>query len=588
MINQVNKFEVSAILPVENPIKYIIPKFQRSYTWRKDNWEALVSDILESEDSHFIGSIICINPGSESLSPELEIIDGQQRLTTISLLFCAIYKKLKEKSDETDDSKFLLNSLKNKLVIGNSVCLELSSQNNNFSDYQAILNELGIISFEDNAKNRGNRAIFKCYRFYLSYVEDYSKEQLQDLLNRLNRTLLVKIEVDSHSDAFMLFESLNNRGMPLSAVDLIKNKMLAELDSKEAMSADDAFNKWKNIITNLPDYSIQERFLRHFYNTYKFENEGFKISGITIATKSNLIKIYEHLIEKKPEIILDDLIEKSEIYSGLTDPEDADREPYDDLSKPLLDLVHVKAASAYILLLYIFSRPRDFEISSYREIISFLVKYFIRRNITDFPSTRNLDRIFMELVKNLQDDESKRSAEYIISFLSDKDRMSRLETFRERLNGDIYDLNVDATRFVLAKIEESRSTKETYTDFWAREKGKKLVWTIEHIFPEGRNIPSAWVKMIADGDRLKAEKIQEDWVHKLGNLTLTGYNSKLSNFDFKKKRDRKKGKNSIGYKNGLFLNESLEKKDRWTKEDIKDRTEKLVDIAIEIFKMEKE
>lgn len=115
-----------------------------------------------------------------------------------------------------------------------------------------------------------------------------------------------------------------------------------------------------------------------------------------------------------------------------------------------------------------------------------------------------------------------------------------------------------------------------------------MVWTIEHIFPEGVNIPESWVEMIADGDREEAVKIQEEYVHKLGNLTLTGYNSSLSNFDFDKKRDRKKDGKFIGYKNGLFLNEDLRNKKKWTKKDIIERTEKLVSLAKKIFKMKNE
>ena len=88
-------------------------------------------------------------------------------------------------------------------------------------------------------------------------------------------------------------------------------------------------------------------------------------------------------------------------------------------------------------------------------------------------------------------------------------------------------------------LVESVGTIEIYVDFWERDKHNKLIWTIEHIFPEGNNIPECWVDMIADGDKSKAKKIQNESVHKLGNLTLTGYNQYLSNFDFLKKRNRK-------------------------------------------------
>ena len=116
--------------------------------------------------------------------------------------------------------------------------------------------------------------------------------------------------------------------------------------------------------------------------------------------------------------------------------------------------------------------------------------------------------------------------------------------------------------------------------------GKSVfIWTIEHIFPEGENIPQVWVDMIADGDRNLAKEYWENYVHKLGNLTISGYNSALGNYSFEQKRDRlNKDKKYIGYKNGLEINKELAQKDKWTIEDIRTRTEKLVQEAAEMFK----
>lgn len=589
MINNANKYTIADIFMVDSQVKYVIPKFQREYTWNKDNWEELINDIIESDGSHFIGSIICIKrPDTDTYNPELELIDGQQRLTTISILFCAIYKILKDKAPENDDNFISdLSNLKWKLIQrrGSNYKLELSKQNNNFSDYKSILNEIGIKDFNDQVSNRGNRKIYKCFRYFLSKIEEKTIEEISELSEKINNTLLVKIEVDSHSDAFMLFESLNNRGVPLSAIDLIKNKVLAELENREILSAEDAFDKWNIIINNLPDYSDQERFLRQYYNAFKYNRDLIKVGGFTKATKSNLIKIYETLIENRPEYIFEELIKKSLIYRNLIKPENTENDKIIDLKNDLRDLVNVKAAPAYTLLLYLFSKSGDLNVSFYRDVISYLVKYFIRRNITDFPNTRNLDQIFMDLIEKIENEGENITLEFITNFLNNKERISSVANFEEKLRGDIYESNVDAARFILSKIEEKNSTREIYLDFWSRDNSDKLVWTIEHIFPEGRNIPDSWVNMIAGGDKQKAEQIQTDRVHKLGNLTLTGYNQNLSNFDFEKKRDRPNQDGSfIGYKNGLYLNSELAKKDSWTEADIEERTNKLVAITLDIFK----
>ncbi|MDD4728920.1 MAG: DUF262 domain-containing HNH endonuclease family protein [Dysgonamonadaceae bacterium] len=590
MINNANKYSIAEIFNVDSRIKYVIPKFQREYTWNKDNWEELINDITESDGSHFIGSIICIkNPESDTYSPELELIDGQQRLTTISLLFCSMYKLLKEKMPtDNEDYSYHLTSLKGKIINrnGGDIKLELSRQNNNFNDYKSVLDEIGVKDFSDKPNNKGNRRIFKCFRYFLSKLEDRDYKEILELLDKISNTLLVKIEVDSHSDAFMLFESLNNRGIPLSAIDLIKNKILAKLEGDKLMTADAAFDKWNLIINNLPDYSIQERFLRQYYNAFKYNTDLVKVGGITRATKSNIIKIYENLIDLRPEYVFRELIEKSNTYRFLISPENNDEKFFPELRKELKDLINVKAAPAYILLLYLFSNEK-YDAIFYKEVIVFLVKYFIRRNITDFPNTRNLDQIFIDLIEKIEEDGGVASAEFIIEWLSNKERMSSGELFEEKLRGDLYELNVDATRFILSKIEESKSTKEHFKDFWAKDNSNKLIWTIEHIFPEGKNIPADWVEMIADGNKEKAENIQVELVHKIGNLTLTGFNQNLSNFDFIVKRDRKnKDDNFIGYKNGLYLNEDLKDKETWLEKDIEERTNKLVSIALDIFKID--
>lgn len=334
----------------------------------------------------------------------------------------------------------------------------------------------------------------------------------------------------------MLFESLNDRGVPLSAIDLIKNKMLGALEGKEG-SVEKAFDRWNLIIANLPDYHVQERFLRQYYNAFK-QSESIRVAGFARATRSNLIHIYETLIGRDPNHIFDELIEKSAVYQQLTDPESVEEGRFMELKAELRDLVNVQAAPSYISLLYLFGRFGYLSNDFYRKVIAVLVKYFIRRNITDFPNTRNVDQMFMDLVQQLEEGKIGPLVEDITVFLSDKNRMASLPAFEERLRGDIYELNVDATRFILSKIEEHHSTRENRQDFWERDHRNNLIWTIEHIFPEGQNIPDGWVEMIAGGDRQQAEEIRAEWVHKLGNLTLTGYNQHLSNLEFKKKRDR--------------------------------------------------
>ena len=132
-------------------------------------------------------------------------------------------------------------------------------------------------------------------------------------------------------------------------------------------------------------------------------------------------------------------------------------------------------------------------------------------------------------------------------------------------------------------MAEPSVTKEM-RGLWDRNDSGSYVWTIEHVFPQGKNIPVAWVEMIAGGDVVKAKQIQMECVHTLGNLTITGYNSNLGNMPFIDKRDRKAPHGArVGYRNGLNLNEDLVNVDSWTEEQIKNRTKKLVLLAENAF-----
>ncbi|MFA5382500.1 MAG: HNH endonuclease family protein, partial [Candidatus Micrarchaeia archaeon] len=363
--------------------------------------------------------------------------------------------------------------------------------------------------------------------------------------------------------------------------DLIKNNFLSKLEKNQIIEINDAFDQWQVILNNLEDEKIQERFLRHYYNAFKY-NPEISIKGIPKATKSNLINIYEKLIDRNPQIIFEDLIEKSGYYNALIDPENSDN----GLKQNLRDLLNINGAPSYQLLLYLFSKKIDNIVLN--NVVEFLVKYFVRRNLTDFPNTRDLDSIFMNLITDLESDGI--TLEKIETNLIKPGRYSTFETFKQELEKDIYENNVGVTRFILSKIEETNSkTKEIYTNFWKRDNKGNFIWTIEHIFPQGKNITKDWTNMIANGNEKEAKKIQEEIVHTLGNLTLTGYNSKLSNMSFKDKRDRidKQGR-YVGYKNGLYLNKILTEKESWNKDLIIGRSNILIENALGIFKFKEE
>jgi uncharacterized protein with ParB-like and HNH nuclease domain len=591
MIKSAQNYPISSILDTEAKVRFAVPKYQREYVWKKTHWEDLFDDIHTNPAGHFLGSIICINRSDDVCqTQELELVDGQQRLTTLSLLYAAIYAQFAKFPDLDEETKHELYNLKYRLLVkgGNKVLrVEPSYQNKNYHDYKAVLDKVGILEDVEQPANLGNRRILKAYRYFeerLDQVNDKDERQfpvpaLRQLMEKVNAASLVKIEVNSHSDAFILFESLNNRGEPLSALDLIKNKLLAVLEKQQADSIDENFKKWNRLLENLTDdYAVQERYLRQFYNAFKFKEE-IGVKGFTLATRSNIIQIYEKLIDKDAKAIFGDLFEKAKLYNRIIAPND-DSVPQ-KVARQFRDLERIGGAPVYVLLLYLLAERSSGDLAAISE---FLVKFFVRRSLTDQPPTRDLARNAIALIEALR----KKPNEDVLDVIQQEFRkqgwIASDELFRAKLEGNLYEENVDATRFVLCKIEESQQTKEKFTDLWKRDSSGDYVWTVEHIFPQGPNIPESWVKMIAGGDESKAKEYREQHVHKLGNLTITGYNSKLGNKSFVEKRDRKDAAGKfVGYKNGLHLNSELREKDSWTVGDIGARTKALVEQALKLF-----
>lgn len=589
MISSVQDYPISHYFNPDANQRYYIPKYQREYVWRRDNWEALFNDLEDAPVGHFLGSIICVNKQSDALAgSRLELIDGQQRFTTISLLFCALYRKLSELPDPDDDLSVELINLKNRLFIrpGSDWRFEPSDQANNRADLQRVLSENfpKLVQAPKGLSNFGNRRIAKAYNYFCDRLADMNKSKLMDVLNRLKAAVLVKIEVPSHSDAFILFETINNRGIPLSAIDIIKNNLLAELEKHSDYGIERASSEWHELIDQLPEAALQERFLRHLYNAFRYLRR-VQVRNCPRATRSNLITIYDSLIKKRPIWLFGELRAKAKTYVTLTDSEEARRAWGARHSAGLRDLQHQGAAPAYMFLMWVSQVAQSQGWDEGKAIgaaSAYLSKWFFWRNLTDVPNTRELDQMFIDLInKSLAQirDGRVNDIEGLQSFVSHwlTQRAAPEALCAEKLEGDIYTENVEATRFLLTKIEEAHQTRERTVDLWAIGENGKAVFSVEHILPKTENLGKKWVEMLEEGTDDEADDIRERCAHQLGNLTLSGYNSKLGTMDFVRKRDRKNDEGDyIGYRNGLYLNKDVANRDDWTERAIKSRTTKLL------------
>ncbi|RRW13273.1 DUF262 domain-containing protein [Stutzerimonas stutzeri] len=590
MIKSVFNYPVSTLLDIESGVIYAIPRYQREYTWSRAQWDALFDDLLENEPNYFLGSIICINQSQDALSVQsLELVDGQQRMTTLSLLLAAIYQSFRVLPNLGMEQQIELYNLKHKLVLkrkSDQPRLIPQVQNNNQQDYFAVLGKAGILDDVEQVQHAGNRRVLKAYRHFLWRIEQYLQELsepvagLQALLDKVNTATLVKIEVAGHSDAYTLFESLNNRGVPLTAIDLIKNKLLAVLEAKDSGSIDKHYNRWKKVIDALgDDYAVQERFFRQYYNAFKPDLKD--IVSVPVATKSNLMQVYEKLIAHDAESFLQAMIRLSAHYAQIVGYRAVPEQP--KLSGLLLSLDRIQGAAAYLLLMVLFERKDTLELEQehLEQVVHFLIAFFVRRNTTDLPPTRDLTRIFMDVAETVLALKGQAVVSHIQQRLTGESASD--EQFEKSLKGPIYEDNKAVCRFVLCALEESRMTVETRVDLWAL-KGKQYVWTIEHIFPQGENIPDTWVQMIANGDAALAEQYRQTYAHCLGNLTISGYNSALGNKSFAEKQSRLDSQGrKVGYNNGLHLNQALVNETSWTVDKLKARTDLLVQEVLQKY-----
>src|SRR4030095_7706199 len=204
-----------------------------------------------------------------------------------------------------------------------------------------------------------------------------------------NQLMFVQITVGSQSDAFTLFESLNNRGVPLSAMDIIKNKMLAQMEKKHGVDIDESFDRWQSIVEAIPDAKDQERFLRHFYNAFK-HRDNVKVEKVTRATRSSVIRIYETLINRDAASLFDRLVKAGMLYGQLLSA----TFPTARIARGVTELARIGSVPAYQLLLYLLSlSPGSFEERDVvARVVELLGRYFVRRNVTDTPPTRQLDQ----------------------------------------------------------------------------------------------------------------------------------------------------------------------------------------------------
>lgn len=548
--------------------QFIVPIFQRNYSWQKNQYEQLWFDILRAskfkeKQNHFIGSIVYIDMGTPAGRPQqLLLIDGQQRLTTISILLCAIKDYVQKFNLET--KLINLAKIKNQFLYNSDEIDE--------DRYKLLLNvqdKETYIKLIDNTiftVNKPATNIIKCYEFFYERIEDFIKQhgQIDEIYAGIFKLSLVSISLDKDSDnPQMIFESMNSTGKDLSQTDLLRNYLLMDLTPEKQTRLYKTY--WK---------PMEELFGEDIYKNDLNKFDYFIRDFLTLKSDTGYICKINNVYENFKRYYLDNNCEKFAVLKDLFTYAkyyaciDLLQENDDELKLYWQEFKKLDSHVVYPFLLKLYDDySRQILIKEdFKKILQVVISYLWRRAICEIP-TNSLSKTFATLYQAVDKDDYVNSVIKAFVFKSSYKRFPSDYEVREKLQTkDIYHFRL---RKYLLEALENYYHKEPIDLNTAN-------YTIEHIMPQNIEHNLSWQQMLGED----WQEVHSLYLHTLGNLTITGYNAEMSNKSFVEKVNGKSG-----FKHShLKLSESIAQSDVWNKKAIQRRTNILTDIILKIWK----
>lgn len=548
--------------------QFIVPIFQRNYSWQKSQYEQLWFDILRAskfkeKQNHFIGSIVYIDMGTPAGRPQqLLLIDGQQRLTTISILLCAIKDYVQKFNLET--KLINLAKIKNQFLYNSDEIDE--------DRYKLLLNvqdKETYIKLIDNTiftVNKPATNIIKCYEFFYERIEDFIKQhgQIDEIYAGIFKLSLVSISLDKDSDnPQMIFESMNSTGKDLSQTDLLRNYLLMDLTPEKQTRLYKTY--WK---------PMEELFGEDIYKNDVNKFDYFIRDFLTLKSDTGHICKINNVYENFKRYYLDNNCEKFAVLKDLFTYAkyyaciDLLQENDDELKLYWQEFKKLDSHVVYPFLLKLYD---DYSCQilikeDFKKILQVVISYLWRRAICEIP-TNSLSKTFATLYQAVDKDDYVNSVIKAFVFKSSYKRFPSDYEVREKLQTkDIYHFRL---RKYLLEALENYYHKEPIDLNTAN-------YTIEHIMPQNIEHNLLWQQMLGED----WQEVHSLYLHTLGNLTITGYNAEMSNKSFGEKVN-----GESGFKHShLKLNESIAQSDVWNKKAIQRRTNILTDIILKIWK----
>ena len=538
--------------------RFIIPVYQRNYDWKIENCKQLYDDLIQviknNSKTHFFGSIVSVYEPS-GRNTEFLIIDGQQRLTTMSLLCLAMYNLLEEKIIISEDE-----SLKDQIY--EDFLVDKYQPQEKRMKLKPIKNDQKAFSKLFNSKDDyikdSNLTINYSYFYERIQKQEITIDELFDAICRLE---IINITLNNEDNPQLIFESLNSTGLDLSEGDKIRNYILMGLPKQKQ---DEYYEKYWNCIEKCTKYDVSS-FIRDYLSVKQLVIPSQKKVYINFKkyVEDSSLKIIE---------ILEDLLSYAKRYNILLCGKTSSKELNSCINR--LNRLETTVTRPFFLEVLRLYDENQINLNEVAEAFSITESYLFRRTICDLP-TNALNKIFLLLNREIMRYDGTDS-NYIeklkFALLSKKDR-ARFPNdddfslmFTEK---PIYQMNSKNKIYILERLENfgTLEDKDIYRHY---DEGE---YSIEHIMPQ--HLTPAWIKELGDS----YEEIHDTWLHRIANLTLTAYNSKYSNSTFVEKKTMKNGFED----SGIRLNTYVSKKDKWTLAELRDRNDYLLKRALDIW-----
>ncbi len=547
----------------ESP-QFAIPIYQRTYSWTERECRQLWDDIVragssEAVSAHFIGSIVYIQQGLYHVSSHqpLLVIDGQQRLTTISLLLAALAEALESNDGSGVEPVEGFSPLKlrhyyllNPVEAGEKYYKLLLSQ--------ADRDTLKAIVAGMDVPNGCSQRVVQNYDLFRSWIAE-SKQDLTPICKGLAKLVVVDISLDRDQDnPQLIFESMNSTGRELTQADLIRNYVLMGLEPEVQTRLYEGY--WRPMEVGFG----QAAYATHF--------DGFMRHYLTVKTGEipNVRQVYEafktharssEVAAAGVETLVHDLRDCARHYCAMA----LGAEPDPALDTAFHDLRELRVDVAYPFLLVLYHDYADGRLSrdDLLAAVRLVEAYVFRRAVCAMP-TNSLNKTFATFASAL---DRERYLESIQAHFQSMPSYRRLpddnEFSRELKTRDLY--NFRSRTYFLRRLENHGRKERVSID----------QYTIEHILPQNERLSEAWHKELGPN----WEQVRSTWLHTLGNLTLTGYNSEYSDRPFPAKRDMKGG----FAESPLRLNQGLGQLGHWNEAAIKARASRLADAAVNVW-----